>query len=117
MRHIKMHPKKFTLILIITAIYIVMNLSGKDNWIGSVIYSIVVIGFVMTMFISSSEEEELNDQIDHEVKRLNMSREKLYAVTGCNRFEVSDNEQGKTIFWVTKSRKKDVLKKLRHLEA
>lgn len=116
MKYIKKHPMKFAVLFVITAIYIIMNVQGFHDWLWSAIYILLVIGVFLALFITSSEEEELTGQLDQEVKRLNMSREKLYQVTGYNRYEVTENEKGETIFWIPLGKKKALLKKLRTME-
>lgn len=54
--------------------------------------------------------------LDYVVKRFNVPREHLHQVTGYNRYEVSKSEHGQIIFWITMSKKKVLLKKLKGME-
>lgn len=116
MRHIKRKPKQFIIMLILSTIYIMVNVMGNDSVWWSTAYGLLIISTVMTFFITTSDEEEMNEQLDQEVKRLNMPRERLYQVTGYNRYEVSRSEDGQIIFWIPMSKKKVLLKKLKGME-
>lgn len=116
MRHIKRKPKQFIIMLILSTIYIMVNIMGNDSVWWSIAYGLLIISTVMTFFITTSDEEEMNEQLDQEVKRLNMPRERLYQVTGYNRYEVSRSEDGQIIFWIPMSKKKVLLKKLEGME-
>lgn len=116
MKYIKMYPKRFIILFILTSLYILLNMYGERDWIVTIVYALLVFSFVYTMFYSSSQEEELNKLIDEEVRRLGYSREQLYQVTGYNRFEVSENSLGQTQFWITPGKKKALLKKLKSIE-
>lgn len=113
MRHIKRKPKQFIIMLILSAIYIMVNVMGNDSVWWSIAYGVLIVSTMMTLFITMSDEEEINEQLDHEVKRLNMPRERLYHVTGYNRYEVSKSEDGQIIFWIPMHKKKELLKKLK----
>ncbi|UBH12845.1 hypothetical protein [Macrococcus armenti] len=115
MRHIKRRPKQFIILLVLSSIYIIVNVSNNDSIWWSVAYGILVICTMMTFFITISDEEEMNRLLDEEVKRLNMPRERLYQVTGYNRYEVSKSEDGQIIFWISMNKKKELLQKLRRM--
>ncbi|MGZ9850207.1 hypothetical protein [Macrococcus psychrotolerans] len=116
MRHIKRKPKQFVLIVILTLVYSSIHLYGNDHILWSIVYCLLIFIMWMTFFITTCDEEEINEQLDQEVKRLNMPRERLYQVTGYNRYEVSKSERGQIIFWIPMSKKKILLKKLKGME-
>ncbi|UBH15095.1 hypothetical protein [Macrococcus armenti] len=115
MRHIKRKPKQFIILLVLSSIYIMVNVSNNDSIWWSIAYGVLVISTMMTLFITTSDEEEMNRLLDQEVKRLNMSRERLSQVTGYNRYEVSKSEDGQIIFWISMNKKKELLQKLRNM--
>ncbi|WP_414047173.1 hypothetical protein ACMGE7_09840 [Macrococcus equi] len=117
MRHIKRNPRQFIILLILSMIYIMLNTIGNKSIWWSIAYGILVLCTVMTFFFTISDEEEMNRLLDHEVKRLNMPRERLYQVTGYNRYEVTESEDGQTIFWISMAKKKALLKKLKKMSA
>ncbi|QQB04603.1 hypothetical protein ETH98_09050 [Macrococcoides caseolyticum] len=116
MRHIKRKPKQFVLIVILTLVYSSIHLYGNDHILWSIVYCLLIFIMWMTFFITTSDEEEMNRLLDLEVKRLNMPSERLYQVTGYNRYEVSKSEDGQIIFWIPMSKKKVLLKKLKGME-
>lgn len=112
---IRKHPwKLFGAVLIALVIMSFPDVHSQNefNWLKISIYIIVVIISALIFFNISVNEEELNQSINEEIKRLGYSKEELFHKTKYSRYEITPSESGGYSFAINKEEKKKLLKEL-----
>ncbi|ULG71989.1 hypothetical protein [Macrococcus brunensis] len=113
---IKQYPKKFLLAFGASIAYLmVYRVWEIDDWRLFLLMLVLYFAFIWVIFSRSVDDDELTEALDAETKKLDVPIERLYQITGRNRYEVYVNEKGQYIYWISDDKKKALLKRLKEL--
>lgn len=108
--NIKLRPKQFIFSFIIPCLIVwIALLILKSDIVQIILFGVVMVLLNFIHFNVFVTREVLNEKLNSHIRKKNISKEKLYEITGLTKYEVTENENTYE-FFVSSSRKKKYLK-------
>ena len=113
-KKIERHPWMF--VGACTLPYILFGLPSYHSqhaWLKILIYVLLSLLFTYFYFNWNVDEAELNEALNKEIEKTELSKQQLWAYTGLNVYTVTPDEQEGYTFFMNKADKKRLLNKLK----